>query len=223
MFPCSLIQQTQKLFSETSDPNDTRNVCNVELIRICLINLNICRVIRMRMFGLALLLKVSASKIRNITGFFIWFANFHLEWNRWDFNLLGKQCILLYGLLRFHFSWSCWASLHKNGSLLEVLGQFWLLLPAERWYLDCILIISFFWIVTVPLVITFSSYAVPDFDELSFKCHDSCNAALCFEWVDSNKDWRLWSFWYCGGWYHNLLACILWIFSSRPYYAWTFP
>lgn len=72
------------------------------------------------------------------------FANFPLEWYRWDFNLLGKHYTQLYGLLLFHFSWSCWVSLHKSGSLLEVLGQFWLLLLAERWNLSRNLITSFF-------------------------------------------------------------------------------
>ena len=40
-----------------------------------------------------------------------------------------------------------------------------------------------------------------DLHQLSFKCNDSCDTAICCEWMDSDKDWRLWSFWYCRGWY----------------------
>lgn len=167
------------------------------------------------MFGLFCISVYARSEIsiNNIIGFSICFANLPLEWYRWDFNLLGKHCILLYGLLLYHFSWSCWVSLHKNGSLLEVLGQFWLLLLAERWNLILILITGFFGISTVSFRRSFSCFMlkifhknwvffcflVPDFDKLSFKCYDSCNPAICFEWVDSNKDRRLWSVWYCGG------------------------
>lgn len=44
----------------------------------------------MRIFGLALLLKVSASKIRNITGFSIWFAYFALGMEQMGFQFAGK-------------------------------------------------------------------------------------------------------------------------------------
>lgn len=154
IFPCSLIQQTQKLFSETSNPSDTRNVCKVTLIKNALI-IFFCWVIILWMLvyfaclSFVLLQARSEISIKIIIGFSICFANLPLEWYRWDFNLLGKQCILLYGLLLYHFLWSCWVSLHKNGSLLEVLGQFWLLLLAERWNLTLIFITGFFGISTV--------------------------------------------------------------------------
>lgn len=52
---------------------------------------------------------------------------------RWVLNLLEKQFILLYGLLGFLCSWSCWASLLKNGLLPGVLVLCWLLLLDVRY------------------------------------------------------------------------------------------
>lgn len=40
-----------------------------------------------------------------------------------------------------------------------------------------------------------------DIYQFPFKCNDSYNAAICCEWMDSNKHWRLWSFWHSWGLY----------------------
>lgn len=41
----------------------------------------------------------------------------------------------------------------------------------------------------------------PDIYELPVKHNDPRNSAIYIEWVDSNKDWRIWGFWHCWGLY----------------------
>jgi hypothetical protein len=65
-------------------------------------------------------------------------------------------------------------------------------------HLYCIL-----WIVTI-IVYGHSEYILvinSDIYELLVKYNDPRNSAICIEWVDSNKDWRIWGFWYSRGLY----------------------
>lgn len=120
---------------------------------------------------------------------------------RWDSNLQAKLFILQYGLLPFRCSWSCLVFLLRSGLLQEVLGQFcWLLLVVRCWIYCFLWSSELVFVITIIIcdMLTLSVHCL-DIYQLPFKCYDSCNSAFCGEWVDSNKDWRIWSFWYCGG------------------------
>lgn len=51
--------------------------------------------------------------------------------------------------------------------------------------------------------LTYSYFIETDIHKLPVKCDDTCNTAIYFEWMDSNKDWRLWSVWYSWGAYFS--------------------